>query len=357
MMPAVDNTSTPTAPADDKPLETLEAEVLDALSAARLAPSDVATRLATRASQYKGKTYQPPDNARPRQTKEGASAVKDAIQWLHKCEAAGELDKAGEGLRLAAEDHAVDVGGAGVASHRGGDDSRPEDRATRYGKWKGAVGECLWYGRATTGAQVVEDLIVDDGVRDRGHRICVFDQRWKGAAVRAGTHTTFGTVVCIEFCVGFDDDEDAIAARQTNGPPPRVARTDVATQWDIGTCRGCAKVIRGGAVVEVPKLGKYHEACFLCSGCGTSLAGEARKKEENGYLFCQNCWVALYAPTCFVCGTKIDGDRVGTKASDGSTKYRHPACKPKKGKPKKKRMGAKALVNVYKVAGALPKIT
>ena len=166
MMPAVDNTSTPTAPADDKPLEALEAEVLDALSAARLAPGEVATALATRASLYKGKTYQPPDNARPRQTKEGASAVKDAIQWLHKCEAAGELDKAGEGLRLAAEDHAVDVGGAGVASHRGGDDSRPEDRATRYGKWKGAVGECLWYGRATTGAQVVEDLIVDDGVRD-----------------------------------------------------------------------------------------------------------------------------------------------------------------------------------------------
>ena len=86
MMPAVENTST--APAD-KPWETLEAEVLDALSAARLAPGEVATALATRASQYKGKTYQPPDNARPRQTKEGASAVKDAIQWLQKCEAAG----------------------------------------------------------------------------------------------------------------------------------------------------------------------------------------------------------------------------------------------------------------------------
>mgnify|MGYP001273226350 CR=1 FL=1 len=210
MMPAVDNTSTSTSSAPaEKPLEALEAEVLDALSAARLAPSDVATRLATRASQYKGKTYQPPDNARPRQTKEGASAVKDAIQWLQKCEAACPLAEAGVGLKLADEDHAVDVGGAGVASHRGGDDSRPEDRATRYGKWNGAVGECLWYGRATTGAAVVEDLIVDDGVRDRGHRLCVFDPRWKAAAVRAGQHATFDTVVCIEFCVGYDDDEDA----------------------------------------------------------------------------------------------------------------------------------------------------
>ncbi len=54
MMPAVENTST--APAD-KPWETLEAEVLDALSAARLAPGDVATALAMRASLYKDKTY------------------------------------------------------------------------------------------------------------------------------------------------------------------------------------------------------------------------------------------------------------------------------------------------------------
>jgi hypothetical protein len=67
--------------------------------------------------------------------------------------------------------------------------------------------------------------------------------------------------------------------------------------------------------------------------------------------------VALYAPICSVCGNKIDGDRVGTKASDGSVSYRHPTCKPPKKKTKKKRMGAKALVNVYKAAGALPKIT
>jgi len=281
MMPALVGASTDEkldSASTDKIMYALEAEVLDALSAARLAPSDVATRLAARASCYKKKTYQLPDNARPRQTKEGVSAVNDARQWLQKCEAACSLTETGVGLKLAAEDHVSDVGAAGVASHRGGDDSRLEDRATRYGKWKGAVGECLWYGRSTTGAQIVDDLIVDDGVRDRGHRLCVFDPRWKAAAVRAGAHATFGTFVCVDFCIGYADDSDAIAARQTSGPPPHVARTDVGTQWDIGNCRGCAKVIRGGAVVEVPKLGKYHEACFLCSRCGGTLAGETRKK-------------------------------------------------------------------------------
>ena len=93
--------------------------------------------------------------------------------------------------------------------------------------------------------------LISTQVRDRGHRLCVFDPRWKAAAVRAGAHTTFGTVVCIEFCVGYEDESDAITSRQKNGPPPRVARTNVSTQWDIGTCRGCAKIIRGSAVVEV----------------------------------------------------------------------------------------------------------
>ena len=95
--------------------------------------------------------------------------------------------------------------------------------------------------------------------------------------MRAGAHTTFGTVVCIEFCVGFEDDSDAIAARQTNGPPPRVARTDVATQWDIGTCRGCAKIIRGGddsrPEDRATRYGKWKGAVGECLWYGRATTG------------------------------------------------------------------------------------
>ena len=171
MLPAVDKTSTPTnnSPADEKPWETIEAEVLDALLAARLAPSDVATRLATRASQYKGKTYQPPDNARPRQTKEGATAVKDAIQWLQKCEAACPLAEAGLGLKFAAEDHAVDVGGAGVASHRGGDDSSSLAPLLQPGDVLLFDYRCLHRGLANQGdvrREVAYAVYARQGVRD-----------------------------------------------------------------------------------------------------------------------------------------------------------------------------------------------
>ena len=53
-------------------------------------------------------------------------------------------------------------------------------RCKRYGAWKKATGECLWYGRDgpwLSGEQVVDDLIIDDGVANRGHRLGIFDER------------------------------------------------------------------------------------------------------------------------------------------------------------------------------------
>jgi len=39
-------------------------------------------------------------------------------------------------------------------------------------------------------------------------------------------------------------------------------------------------------------------------------AGVKQKKEEDGRVFCQPCWVELYAKTCFVCKQKIEGSAV-----------------------------------------------
>ena len=159
------------------------------------------------------------------------------------------------------------------------------------------------YGRAegATGQSVVDDLIVDDGVKSRGHRLCVYEPRWRAAAVFVGGHATFGSMVAILFAVGFEDQADAVAAREAGGAPARgtggAAKTKGGTSWNLGLCRGCTQPIKGGAVVEVPKLGKWHEQCFNCSRCEDSLAGVPQKKIEKGFLFCQPCWVALYART------------------------------------------------------------
>jgi hypothetical protein len=109
----------------------------------------------------------------------------------------------------------------------------------------------------------------------------------------------------------------------------------------VGNCRGCALPVKGGTVVELPDGRKWHEACFVCSRCGDSVAGkDKRKKDEGGYIFCAPCHVELYAPACVVCGAKIDGDRINM----GNGAYRHPGCKkpPAKKKKAKRRVGPKA---------------
>ena len=165
--------------------------------------------------------------------------------------------------------------------------------------------------------------VISTTCRDGGHRLCVFDPVEGGGAVRAGAHATFGTVVCIEFCVGYEDES-------VRSPPAN--RTAAARWHERSSARGgtsgpaaAARRSSGSAVVST----ELRKMRFCCSGCGTALAGDTRKKAGNGCLFCQPAfgWVALYAPTCFVCGTKIDGDRVGTKALGRGASARHPACK------------------------------
>ncbi|KAH8053530.1 hypothetical protein JL722_9372 [Aureococcus anophagefferens] len=292
----------------------LELDVLAALAAARTRPQDVAARLKARLKCYRGAQYAAPGRT-PKQTKEGAAACKDALTFLARLEGPLEpVAAAPEGLRLAGVDHVLDVGVEGVASHRGTDDSSSTDRNGRYGAWGGATGECIWYGNlanGATGASIVDDLVVDDGVRSRGHRLCVYDARWTVAAVAAGAHATYANMVAVEFAATFEND-------------------------DAG----------GGTVVELPDGRKWHEACFVCSRCGDSVAGkDKRKKDEGGYIFCAPCHVELYAPACVVCGAKIDGDRINM--GDGA--YHHPGCKkpPAKKKKAKRRVGPKALANLY----------
>ena len=64
-------------------------------------------------------------------------------------------------------------GGMGHVSTDGVTDLKM--RADRYGIYEQKVGECLWYGDLNAkaiknGADIVKDLLVDDGVPDRGHR-------------------------------------------------------------------------------------------------------------------------------------------------------------------------------------------
>jgi len=315
-------------------MEKLAQEVVSALAAARADPRACAARIRKRLSCYDGNQYAAVQISGAPQpvkvTKEGTAAVLDAISFLETQEALpGFCEQAITGLSLASADHIADVGGEGVASHVGSDGSSSWDRISRYGEWEGACGECLWYGTVgpwMNGESVVDDLIVDDGVMSRGHRLAVFDPRYTMCGATVESHKTFHSMVAIEFAAEYEDNMEAIAARLHHGVPvlQRVADARAGerrTQWQLGRCRGCMGNIEGGRVVETA-TGKWHSQCFCCTQCQVNLVGVKQKKEENGRVFCQNCWVQLYAPSCCVCQQKIAGDRVKK-----GEKYRHPTCR------------------------------
>jgi hypothetical protein len=50
------------------------------------------------------------------------------------------------------------------------DGSSIPDRVSRYGEWEAKVGENCDYSSATEGMQIIINLLIDDGIEDRGHR-------------------------------------------------------------------------------------------------------------------------------------------------------------------------------------------
>ena len=146
-----------------------------------------------------------------------------------------------------------------------------------------------------TGQDLIEDLIVDDGVASRGHRLCIYDEAYACAGVSVGSHSVYANMAAIEFASGFDEDAAAVAARQAAGPtkikPVAGAAGPKGKAFHkIGGCVGCGKEIRGGTVIEIPGAGKWHGDCFCCSTCSTPLAGVPTKKMENGRVYCGGCW-------------------------------------------------------------------
>jgi hypothetical protein len=59
---------------------------------------------------------------------------------------------------------------------------------------------------------VVIDLIVDDGVKDRGHRHNIFDPLAKVVGVACGRHDTYGYMCVMDFAGAYVEGAAAPAA-------------------------------------------------------------------------------------------------------------------------------------------------
>jgi hypothetical protein len=108
------------------------------------------------------------------------------------------------GLCLAAADHCREQAG-GATGHYGNHGSDPGNRISRYGVVSQGWAENIAYGRHTA-REIVLALIVDDGVRGRGHRKNIFNPTYNVAGAAYGSHARFGSVCSIDFASSYAEN-------------------------------------------------------------------------------------------------------------------------------------------------------
>ena len=143
-------------------------------------------------------------------TKEGPAAVNEAIEYLNRL-APVCLLKWNEELAKAARDHVVDTGVKGLVQHESSDGTSVKERLKKYGKIVTCYGENMSY-HSETAMEVILQLIVDDGVPNRGHRENLFNPDFHCCGVFSGGHKDFDTMSVIDYAAAFvkAGDEDPI---------------------------------------------------------------------------------------------------------------------------------------------------
>ncbi len=163
-------------------------DVLAELNRARTDPVRYAESLRTYRGYYRDRVIVSPVTAIRYLTVEGVAPVDEAIDYVVRRERQAPLAPA-VALAAAASDHQAEQQRDGAVGHDGPDGSTPGDRVRRRGGGR-YVGEVIAYG-SEDAADVVRQLVVDDGVADRGHRTLLFDDSIRYAGVSCGGHPVY----------------------------------------------------------------------------------------------------------------------------------------------------------------------
>ena len=157
----------------------LSAQVLREMNHARMAPQEYAALLENRMA-----------------ASHSSSAVAEAVRFLQKSSPLPPL-LSSEGLSAAAMMHDAAQGRSGGTGH-----GNAFGRMAKFGRHAGAAGENIDYGRHDARG-IVMRLIVDEGVRSRGHRANIFSRSYRVAGVACGGHARYGGMCVMDFASSF----------------------------------------------------------------------------------------------------------------------------------------------------------
>lgn len=178
-------------------LSPIEKEIVYEINLFRSNPAKYAKdHIAPLAKYYKKKILHYPNN-KPIRTREGVRALNECVRVLKK-QSPKPIIQASKRLTLAAKDHQKDQSKTGKTGHIGSDRSTFRTRIERYAKWEVRIAENIAYGN-TSARQVIIFLLIDDGVKKRGHRKNLLHPIYKTVGVSFGKHPVYKTMCVTDF--------------------------------------------------------------------------------------------------------------------------------------------------------------
>lgn len=173
----------------------LSREVLGEMNQMRADPQGYIAVLQAYRTQFQGDLVIRPGRITI-QTREGVAAVDEAIRYLRQQKPMASL-RPDLTLALSAGDHVADQGPTGYVGHHGSDGWDFAQRVARRGG-DPYGGENISYGYDTA-REVVIQLLVDDNVADRGHRVNLFRDGYVRAGVSCGPHAAYNHMCVIDY--------------------------------------------------------------------------------------------------------------------------------------------------------------
>jgi len=180
-----------------------EQAVVRELTKIRRFPKEYAKYLRALGLRFQGSLWRLRDHV-PIRTQEGQRAVLEAAEFLEQVAPIPGVLAFSEGLHDAAREHVLEQGPTGRTGHAGAGGSGPRERVLRHGEPDSLVGEVINYGEETPRMTVIQ-LVIDDGVPDRGHRKAIFNGKFQVAGAAIGPHRDYGAMTVVDLADSFQE--------------------------------------------------------------------------------------------------------------------------------------------------------
>ena len=180
-----------------------EQAVVREITKIRMFPREYAKYLRALGTRFEGTLWRLREHV-PIRTNEGRRAVLEAAEFLEQVPPITGQVAFSEGLRAAAWEHVADQGPSGQTGHVGVSGSTFGERIRRYGTPGLLIGEVINYGEETPRMTVIQ-LVIDDGVADRGHRRNLFNADFQVAGAAIGDHKGYGAMTVVDMADTFTD--------------------------------------------------------------------------------------------------------------------------------------------------------